>query len=360
MCRFEQKMYRPDSIGFAIFRLLTTLPPNIKSEIEYWRAEGERALGYLPEAESSYDKAARDASNPRMQALALFRRAELEERVGNYIVASSDFAQVRATTGSPLQLLASLRTAALKRTFGDARGMLTELQKTDSLYAITTHRLELSARDLDYLSPLVAQLYLEITEEDRVLGSLSHRAELSRESKPQTQIVSLYFLSEVALLRGTALSELGRYDSASLVLNDGLVALEQAPDSLQRHFVARQRDFIRDALRFERAWAEFKQAHYALAAEEFVQLAEQDTTSRRIISREANLTLREQGHFADPFYEEFDSARIVTLDQSLLKHNTFDTSFFIYNDFPERSRFYAGVALARSGKPKKPSDFLSG
>ncbi len=340
--------------------IASTLPPNIKSEIEFWRAEGERALGFLPEAQLSYDKAARDASDPRMQALALFRRAELEERLGNFIVASSDFAQVRATTGSPLQLLASLRTTALKRAFGDARGMLSELQTTDSLYAITTHRLELSARDLDYLSPLVAQLSLEITEEDRVLGSLSHRSELSRESKPQTQIVSLYFLSEVALLRGTALSELGKYDSASLVLNAGLVALEQAPDSLQRHFVARQRDFIRDALRFERAWAEFKQAHYALAAEEFVQLAEQDTTSRRIISREANLTLREQGHFADPFYEEFDSARVVTLDQSLLKHNTFDTSFFIYNDFPERSRFYAGVALARADKPKEAEHLFVG
>jgi TolA-binding protein len=338
----------------------STLPPNIKSEIEFWRAEGERALGYLPEAQSSYDMAARDASEPRMQALALFRRAELEERLGNFIVASSDFTQVRATTGSPLQLLASLRTVALKRTFGDAVGMLYELQRSDSLYAVSTQRLELSARDLDYISPLVEQLYLQTTEESRVLGSLSHPAELKREARPQTQIVSLFFLSEVALLRGTALSELGRYDSASIVLNDGLTALEQAPDTLQRHFVARQRDFIRDALRFERAWAEFKQAHYPLAANEFVQLAEQDTTIRRIISREANLTLREQGHFADLFYEDFGSARVVTLDASLLRHTTFDTAFFIYNDFPERSRFYAGVALARSGKPKEAERLFVG
>ncbi len=338
----------------------TTLPPNIKAEIEFWRAEGERALGFFPEAQASYEMAAKDAGEPRMQSLALFRRAELEERLGKYVDATRDFVRVRETTGSPLQLLASLRTVALKRTLSDPPAMLEALNITDSLYAISAHRLELSARDLDYLSPLVAQLYLQITEEDRVLGSLSHRSELTRESIPQTQIISLFYPSEVALLRGTALSELGRYDSASTIFQAGLLALEQAPDTLQRHFVARQRNFIQDALRFERAWAEFKQAHYPLAAEEFQLLAAQDTTTRRVISREANLTLREQGRFADAFYEEFDSARIVTLDASLLSHNTFDTSFFIYNDFPERSRFYAGVALARSGDPKKAERLFVG
>ena len=339
----------------------SAIPPAILPEVYFWRAEGERALGFDKEALLSYSRALNLTEDRNTRGLTFFRRGELFEYRSQLDSAERDFRAVVAIEGSPLQLLSTLRVAAIERAKSSFLLMLRDLAVADSFERALPHYAELSARDLNYLSPLIEQMLLRSVEGDRVLGSLAQpEAEHVAASAGVAQLASPFVMSEIALLRGSALSGLSLYDSASNVLVQGIAVLNAAPDTIQSHFVARQRNFLRDALTFERAWAEFRQQRYKLASSEFLSLVDRDSSVHRLISRDANLTLREQGRFADPFYEEVDTIRTATLGIAALDRSPFDTSFFIYNDFPERARFYAAVALARAGEFKQAEHLFVG
>lgn len=324
--------------------------PEVESEIEFWLAEGYNTIGNAARARSHYDAAVKIVSDPRLNALSYFRRGELNEREARLEEAQSDFTKASAQGSSSLRILASLRRAAVLRLLSRFNDVLKETDRADSLLSHSTLRVRTSARYFDYHSPLIEELYLTNTENDRIIGSAPDHAIAFNAAPSTIQLVSPFAYGEVALLRGSALLDLGQLDKATTILKNGEQYVLSVEDSSKSVFISRQRQFLLNALRFEHAWALFSSKNYEKASSEFLALAKADTMPRLLIRREATATLREQGFFADPFYQEAATVTAPAIDPVLLRTTTIDTSFFFYNDFPERSRFYAGVALERAGK----------
>ena len=328
----------------------------VQPEVRFWRAEGYRALGEYAPAEREYREAVAKSSDPRLSALTYFRLAELFEREERYTEADSSFADASRGNGqprtwdSPLTLLAMLRRAAVLRSEKNYNGVLAELDRVESVYHRTEHTVRTSARDFEYSSPLVEELMLQTTEHDRLLSTAPNNGPPETSDRTSSQLVSPFFESEIDLLRGSALSELGQYGPATEVLNAGEQLIDGAKDSTENPALAEQARFYYNALKFERGWSLFQRGKYQDAAAAFLQLASEDTARRHVLTHEAVTPLREQGLFFDPFLN--DSIAIappIIVDRSVLARNTLDTTFFFYNDFPERARYYAGVALARAG-----------
>jgi TolA-binding protein len=327
------------------------LSAQTQPELTFWAAEGYRALGVVAQAEEYYTKTIDKSSDPKLNALASFRRGELLEYQLKYVEAAEDYLRTINTARSPLVLLASIRRASALRTIGRYPEVLTELDRADSIRNHARLEVRTSARQLAYSSPLVEELLLQRTETDRILGSTpdKYREDLRADHPSEFVLASPLVHAEIALLRGSAQLELGQYAEAAKTLEIGQILTEQS-DSLARMASPDQVRFISNALQFEKAWALYQQKKYEAAAKEFLALAAADTVTRRAIQRVAGGNLRERGRFADPFYEELGDITSTELDQSLVYRTTVDTTFFYYNDFPERARFYAGVSLQRAGK----------
>lgn len=331
----------------------------VKPEIEFWKAEGFQALGQYAQAEQLYRASILNASNEQVAALASFRLAELVERKSRFAEADTLFAHVIANESSPLQLIAMVRRAAVLRSQGRYEEVLRQLEESDSLYSNSSLDVRTSAREFRYSSPLVERLLLKTTEEDRLVGSAPLRATPRRSEVATKQLTSGHYPAEAALLRGSALSELGRYEDATRILTAGEETLERSRDSVGGAFSA-QELFYSNALKFERAWSLFQRQKYQDAATAFLQLASEDTASRHLIVRSSALPLREQGRYYDPFINDTVLATAPSeLQPGVLGRTTVDTSFFFYNDFPERARFYAGVALERAGLRKEAADVFT-
>lgn len=321
----------------------------VQPEIRFWKAEGYRALGEYALAEQEYREAIAKSSDPRLTALTYFRAAELYEREERYAEADSNFQKASSISQSPLMLISVLRLGAVQRTERNYQAVLTTMDEAESLFHATgQHVIQTSARDLEYSSPLIEELMLQATEHDRILGSSAPE----RSFTPPPQLISPFFLSEVDLLRGNALSGLGHYEQATEILAKGDELIDGARDSTSNPILTEQARFVSDALRFERGWSLFQRAKYKDASAAFLELVTADTGySRHRIIQQSTLPLREQGFYFDPFVNDSlgSSAHLPVLDPSVLSKITIDTGFFIYNDFSERARYYAGVSLARAG-----------
>ena len=321
----------------------------VQPEIRFWKAEGYRALGEYAPAEREYREAISKSSDPRLTALTYFRIAELNEREQQYAEADSNFEHASRISESPLMLISILRLGAVRRTEKNYQAVLTTMDEAESLFHATgQHVIQTSARDLEYSSPLIEELMLQATEHDRILGSEGP----ARSFTSPPQLISPFYLSEIDLLRGSALSGLGEYEQATEILAKGNELIDDAKDSSINPILTEEARFISDAIRFERGWSLFQRAKYKDAAAAFLELVSADTGyARHRIIQESTLPLREQGFYFDPFLNDSlgSSASLPVLDPSVLSKITIDTGFFLYNDFPERARYYAGVALARAG-----------
>jgi len=328
---------------------------NIQAEIHFWKAEGYDAIGEYASAETEYRLAAQVPNGQILKALADFRLGEMLEREERYAEADASFAAVTRISESPLMLSALLRLGAVERSEKDYPDVCRTMDRADSLFRITKHSIRSSARDFEFTSSLIAELMRE-----------EYRA-----SDTTAQLVSPFYLSEVDLLRGSAESGLGNYDKATEILTDGerLIDSElqhnEMPDSSAatahpESSISEQARFVADALRFERAWSLFQREKYQEAAGAFLQLTVADKgRSNHAILKEASPGLREQGIYYDKFYDDsLLNLRSPALDHSVLSKIEIDTSDFIYNDYPERSRYYAGVALYRAGMLDEAADVL--
>ncbi len=333
----------------------------VQPEIHFWKAEGYRALGEKAEAESEYRDAIGTSSDPRLLALSCFRIGELYEREQRYAEADSNFAAASRIRESPLRLLSLLRVGAIRRAEKNFEALLTTMDEADSLYHATEHVIRTSARDFEYTSPLIEALTLESPERDRIMGS----APENTFPTIAPQIISPPYLSEIELLRGSAFSGLGQYEKATEMLARGNEILDTTRDSVTGASSAEQGRFISDAVRFERGWSLFQQQKYQDAAAAFLELAVADTAHQHYaVLRASTLPLRAQGVYFDPYLNDSlaagvgASSQIPTIDRSIQGKTKIDTSFFLYNDFPERARYYAGVALARAGMLDEAADAL--
>ena len=340
-----------------------TSDSSIQSEIHFWKAEGYRGLDEFAPAETEYRAALAKTIDRRFKALIDFRLGELMEREQRYPEAAYCFLMSAQIRESPLILLSLLRMGAAMRSEKNYSDVLATMDEADSLYRTTQHILRTSARDVEYSSPLVKALKQPELERNRIIGSAQTDTSVAMDRVPQ--LISPFYESEVALLRGSALSELGQYEQATEVLAKGNDLIEEARDSIHAPAVAEQAQFVSDAIRFERGWSLFQRAKYQNAAAAFLELAVTDTVHKHYaILQETALPLREQGLYFDPFLNDslsagsMGTANAPTIDRSVLAKNTIDTSFFIYNDFPERARYYAGVALARAGMLDEAADAL--
>ncbi len=339
--------------GIARLNSIATVnaaPAAVQPEIDFWKAEGYRALGENAQAETNYRAAIAKSSDPRLTALTYFRVAELFEREGRLPDADSNFTKASTIHESPLVSLSLLRLGAVERSERKFSELLSTMDKAEASYRSTAHALRTSARNLEYSSPLIEELMLRSTEEDRILGRENIEA-VRYDSIPQ--LVSPFYLSEVALLRGSALAGLGKYSEATNMLQKGEAMIDGAVDSANDPMIREQARFVFDALRFERGWSLFQRGEYNGAAAAFLELAVTDSArAQYAILKESTLPLRAQGHYFDPYLNDTaltTKSRVPTIRRSIIQKEMIDTSFFLYNDFPERARYYAGVSLARAG-----------
>ncbi len=335
----------------------------IAAEIHFWKAEGYCALGEFVPAEAEYRNAIARPSDRRFKALNDFRLGELLDREARYPESAFCFLRSAQTRESPLMLLSLLRLGSVMRSEKNYPDVLATMDEADSLYRATQHLVRTSARDVQYHSGFLEVLLEPSLGHERVVGLAPLDSSVMVEPVPQ--LVSPYYQSEVALLRGSALTELGRYEESTEVLTKGEELISAGSDSMRGTSFAEQARFISDALRFERGWSLFQRGKYQEASAAFLELAVTDTgRSRYGMFRTTTLPLREQGLYFDPFLNDSLSAttsiaqNAPTIAQSVLAKNSVDTSFFIYNDFPERARYYAGVALARAGMLSEAAEAL--
>ncbi len=357
---YAHRPLRRADIHAALARLERISPyaastAGIESEVMFWRAEGLRALDQFGPAEIAYQSAIAAATDPKARGITLFRLAELQERDDKLSEADSNFGRAAAIPQSPLVLLSLLRQAAVERRNGHLATALDNLDRADSIYRVTVHTPQSFDRDLAYRSALIGQMMLERTSHDRIISSSPPANTIDGYA---VQVASPFYRCEVALVRGSTLSGLGRYDESASVLRRA----EESIDSI-RQFVDGNHDearFVANALRFERAWSLFERMKFKEAASAFLELAVTDTgTDRQTLLRVATSSLRERGEFYDPFVN--DSLTLGTgaaIARTSLEGSVLDTSSFFYNDFPERARYYAGVALARAGMTGEASDML--
>ncbi len=331
----------------------------VQPEIYFWRAEGFRALGELSPAEEQYRRALSTAFDQKLRALTEFRLAELLERQQRYASADSAFRVVSRIPESPLMLIATIRRAAVQRSMKSFRSVLQTLDAADSLLKGSGIRVVTSARDVNYTSPLIQSILAGSSDVEKPDISSTTDSQSAR-THPTPQLLTLFSASDCALLRGSALSELGEYQQATSILRVGESLVDRIPDSsLSNPSLREQARFESDALRFEEAWSLFQQAKYEVAAGAFLQLAVNDSIRRQRLLVQSPAALREQGKFFDPFLNDSTSLHSSPdIDRSVLAKQDVDTSLFFYNDFPERARFYAGIALARAGMLTEASDVL--
>ncbi|HEY3874284.1 MAG TPA: tetratricopeptide repeat protein, partial [Candidatus Kapabacteria bacterium] len=326
----------------------------VQPEIDFWKSEGYRALGENAQAEQNYHAAVEKSSDPRLAALTYFHLAELFEREERFPDADTNFAKASRIRESPLALLALLRLGAVERSERNFTGVLATMDEAEKRFHATEHRIRTSARNLDYTSPLIEELLLRSTEEDRILGRGTMES-VHYDSVPE--LISPFYLSEVQLLRGSALSSLGKSTEATDVLQKGETLIDGAVDSSNDPLTREQARFVSDALRFERGWSLFQQGQYKDAAAVFLELAVSDTSREQYaLLEESTLPLRAQGDYFDPYLNDTalsgslaNGNKIPIVRRSVIEKDAIDTSFFLYNDFPERARYYAGVSLARAG-----------
>jgi len=330
----------------------------VQAEIYFWKAEGYRGLGDFARSEVEYVHALDKSGDVRLTALTQLRLGELDERINKLAEAETHYTAVTKIPQSPIMLLAYLRLGGVLRAVKKYSDVLKIADAAESLYDKTPHLLRTSARDLHYSSPLVEELMLHATEHDRILSTAP---EDSPDDSTAAQLVSPFYLSELALLRGSALSELGQYAHATDILTKGDDLIDGMRDSARAGaLVAEQARFISDALRFERGWSLFQREKYQEAAAAFLQLGLSDTNSNRhALLQQNTLRLREQGLYFDPFLNDsLQTMRPPALSGAVLSKMTLDTSLFLYNDFAERARYYAGVALARAGMLDEAAEAL--
>jgi TolA-binding protein len=325
------------------------------AEVSFWRAEAFRALGQYEQADIAYAASVTSASTVRERAFAEFRLAELYERRYMLRQADSLFAVVSKTPQSPYALLASMRRASALRGMDKFESALAVIASADSAQHTVSTENPRFERDLEYESDLIADLTLTRPHTERILDHF----EPASNNSSVPQLISPFFESELALLRGSVLSSLGRYDEATTVLRKG----EALNDSLLKTSAAQFRNegrFMASALRFERAWSLFQRGRYADASSAFLELAVADSSDEsRLSARGTASSLRDKGMYYDPFLNDsviYSSA--ATLPANALETAEIDTSYFFFNDFPGRARYYAAVSLVRAGMLSEAADVL--
>ena len=320
----------------------------IDGEYRFWLAEVLRSEYDNKGAIENYTLAIERNVDGGFGELVRFRRAELYEHDLRYVAASEEFDTLASLSDHALRLYASLRRASLLRSMGKYTEELTEVARAAVLASDTAHLVSPNeSRDLRYHSLFESLRQEPFRRQKKIISGKQSSGETGK--KDQFMMASPNTAEEILLLKGSAFSGLKQYDSAEYYLSLGEGSLAKKHDSL--HF-GREQLYLLHALKFERAWVKLSEGANSEAAQMFFSLAKEDTSA-----------------FANPlftggtsgntglFYHEGDPHSsgvrpVITTVQV-------DSSRFIYDDYPARARFYAGIALSRAGKTAEARDVLT-
>jgi tetratricopeptide (TPR) repeat protein len=300
-----------------------TSSPVAGAEYYFWLGEILRSEHDTYGAIEAYSSAIEKKQDYGLPALAAFRRAELYEYQLRYIPAAAEFDSIASRPGI-FRLLASLRRASLLQSMRNYSEELLELSRAEMITADSSNRTYSSSGKHPVNSHF--EKYLPI---DSVM------------------LTSDYYREEISLLRGAAYSNLKQYDSAEYYFAKAERSLNQIKDSVQRND---EKLYLLHAITFERAWVKLSTGDNQSAARMFSRLAREDTSAHISFTGAAS---NNSGNF---YHDEPVGAASIA---SFTTDARLDTTYFIYDDYPERSRYYAGIALSRAGEVEKARDILT-
>jgi tetratricopeptide (TPR) repeat protein len=301
--------------------------PRVTVEYYFWLAEFLRSEHDVTSAIMAYTSA---LSVDGEAELVRFRRAELYEYQFRYIKASEDFDWVASHAGI-LRLAASMQRASLLHRMNRNEDLLQELSRAAAIAMDSSHLiLSPDSRDLHYHSSFEL---------------------LAQKSIPQDtmMLASSYNKEEIFLLFGCAYSSLHRFDSAEYYFTKAETSLEHHKDSLPYNG---EHVYLSHAVRFEHAWVKLSIGANREAAQMFFALAKDTSADGNTVLSQG--TANNTGSF---YHDEKNSLGNTKIPYP--ETIPADTTRFIYDDYPARARFYAGIALSRSGKTDEARDLLT-
>lgn len=313
------------------------------AELYFWRGECSRLHSEFGIALQEYEKTIRTPYKGEIRQLALMRVAEIGDRLGNYEASLSAYDNLASTPGNPMALEASIRRAALLYKIARLDSALTELARSKRLYQSRTTS---SAAVADViLSP-----FQEVLTGKQDPSEWYFEFDIPAGPENEQLFVRASTPARIALIEGSTLTEAKLYDSAIRVFDRGMEFIATTRDST---FVHGEKEYYRDGLAFEKAWAYFRKAEYANSAELFYAVAQRDSSQRTFIPQ-----VQSGRRYGDAFYEETTAPTTAPIDAELDALDAQLREFYI-NDYPARARYYAGIAYARAGRSQKALQLLT-
>lgn len=314
----------------------------LAAELYFWRGECARLKPEFSHALNQYEKALHTGYDGEVRYFALLRIAEISDRLSDSETSLATYGSLAAAPHNSFALESSLRRAALFYRIARPDSALAELDRSRSL-------LQAARSPSNKVSGVIASPLQEV-----LTGSRNPSVWYLPFDIPQTehddQLLVIAAPPRIALIEGSSLTDQSLYDSALAVFDRGLAYIRATADSI---FLSGEKAYYRDGLEFEKAWTYYRKGDYKTSAGMFYALALRDTM-RYAAAYEPVAAKR----FNDEFYEEPDPIAQESRKNGNSKQRTFTEAFY-YNDFPARSRYYAGVAYAKAGESKQALAILT-
>lgn len=315
----------------------------LRAERHFWLAECYRLQKRHALADEYYSHAISIVAGGDFSALARIRRSEILEKTGDLQGALTELDSVaHGGHSTMLALHASLKRISLLLGHAMADSLPHELSRADSLSKKTFLITDNTVHE-QYHSLFLEWLNGKQSANERIIVYNGMNAVAT--DSMQAQAASAYHRSLMEFFHGMTFSYEHELHSAenSFSRADSLRRMVKDSSSLE----SEENTFLTLAIRYERAWAYFDDNKNQLAADEFLALSKE--TFPFVHSHAPGPTLREHGRLGDPFYEEVTDSG----NHYLGDNNNYPISEYFYYDIPARSRYYAAIALSRSGNSEE-------
>lgn len=284
-----------------------------------------------------------ESGNTELTPLARIHLSELYEKTGEREMAIRELDSAASSgRNSPFAYTASIKRLSLLLLADNNQETAKEIERTEDLSRKCDTQFHLHYCEFcDWLNAKQhdPRIFSIKDDRERTFDTLIQQAATPLNTATRT------------LLRGIYFAKIGKRDSALALYDEALRLSFASKDSSL--LATEEREFIRYASSYERAWVLFENKQYEEAADLFGLLAGE--MGRQTSTKTNQLySLREQGRYGDRFYEESDSSlpSIVYASENI-------ESQFYYRDIPERSRYYRAIALSYAGKDDQARTMLT-
>jgi TolA-binding protein len=314
--------------------------PEILAEYYFWKAEIFRALEKSRLAIDYYDSLRAIPYHLYLYDEATYRKAEVEEELLLTEEARLDFDSISPPIKTTAySVLAAFRSASILRMQGNYAALESRLPIIKSLLEVTVFKSHVQDR--------VYHSFLDSSIQDPGLR-VNHTVANHYVGFSTSYLTPFpeYYTAYYYLLKASAHSGMGKYDSAIIALSQANDAI--AADSLaERYGGLTLRNYALHQIEFERGWAELSRGNNKKAAEIFSGLSKDNGGD----GLSTSASHQNQG-ITGTFYHREDTLKVS--DSPLLKSDS-----QIYDDIPRRAKFYQGIALFRDGKLAEAKEILT-